>query len=108
MLFGMKAVSDKNYGRTLGRRLQDCREQNGLSREQLARLLAVETERYKKWELRGPVPTRFIAPICDLLGCDPYWLLTGKHRKGTNIRLFSRHHLGSIGILAISAVIAAL
>jgi len=101
----MRAVADKTYGRNLGRRLQVAREAHGATREQLAKMLSIEIERYKKWETRGPVPTRFIAPICDILDCDIYWLLTGvrKTQQGSKVKFFARFIPVAIPLSIIAA-----
>jgi hypothetical protein len=60
---------------------------SALTREEVIALLStrtgqkVELQTYKKWETRTPIPHMFIMPFCEIVGADPWMLLTGSPFK---------------------------
>lgn len=75
------------YKKEILKRTESCRIASTLSREEVIEQLARRTgqrlkfETYKKWETRTPIPHAFIIPFCEVVGADPYFLLTGKPFK---------------------------
>jgi hypothetical protein len=75
------------YKKEILKRTESCRIASTLSREEVIDQLHRRTghklkfETYKKWETRTPIPHAFIIPFCDVVGADPYFLLTGKPFK---------------------------
>jgi transcriptional regulator with XRE-family HTH domain len=64
-------------------RTKFLREQSGLTREEIVREFAahagafISIETYKKYETRTPIPHSLIIAFCEIVGGDPYFLLTG-------------------------------
>lgn len=80
--------SPAQYIRELLERTKSFRISSMLSREQIVDELNRRTGQktlslatYKKWELRTPIPHAYIIPFCEVVGADPYFLLTGKPFK---------------------------
>jgi hypothetical protein len=79
--------SPAQYRKDLIKRTEACRIASELSREEVVFALAEKTgqklkaETYKKWELRTPIPHFFLIPFCEIVGADPWFLLTGKPFK---------------------------
>ena len=75
------------YKKDFLKRTEACRISSALSREQVTEELARRTGQklkvatYKKWELRTPIPHAYLIPFCEVVGADPYFLLTGKPFK---------------------------
>lgn len=80
--------SPAQYIKGLLERTKSFRVSSMLSREQLVTELnrragnsALSVPTYKKWEIRTPIPHAYIIPFCEVVGADPYFLLTGKPFK---------------------------
>lgn len=80
--------SPAQYIKGLLERTKSFRISSMLSRDQLVAELnkrvgndALSVPTYKKWELRTPIPHAYIIPFCEVVGADPYFLLTGKPFK---------------------------
>lgn len=75
------------YKKEILKRTESCRIASTLTREEVTEQLIRRTghklkfETYKKWETRTPIPHAFIIPFCEVVGADPYFLLTGKPFK---------------------------
>ena len=75
------------YKRELIKRTEALRIASEMTREEVVRQLSAHTgqklklETYKKWELRTPIPHSFLIPFCEIVGADPWFLLTGKPFK---------------------------
>ena len=75
------------YKKEILKRTESCRIASTLSREDVTAELGRRTGHklkfatYKKWETRTPIPHAFIIPFCEVVGADPYFLLTGKPFK---------------------------
>ena len=75
------------YKKEILKRTESCRIASTLSRDEVIDALNKRTghklkfETYKKWETRTPIPHAFIIPFCEVVGADPYFLLTGKPFK---------------------------
>lgn len=74
---------------------------SSLTREEVIALLStrtghkVELQTYKKWETRTPIPHMFIMPFCEIVGADPWMLLTGSpFRLGKTMPLSDTQHSG--------------
>lgn len=76
--------SPAQYRKELIKRTEACRIASQLEREDVVRELERRTnsklkqETYKKWELRTPIPHFYIMAFCEIVGADPWFLLTGK------------------------------
>lgn len=90
MIPGMAArimSTPAQYKKDILKRTESCRIASTLSREDVIEALHRRTgqklklETYKKWETRTPIPHAFIIPFCEVVGADPYFLLTGKPFK---------------------------
>jgi hypothetical protein len=79
--------SPAQYRKELIKRTEALRIASEMSREDVVRLLfeytgqKLKLETYKKWELRTPIPHNFLIPFCEIVGADPWFLLTGKPFK---------------------------
>jgi hypothetical protein len=79
--------SPAQYRKDLIKRTEALRLAAGKSRDDIVRELVAATwqklkiETYKKWELRTPIPHFFLIPFCEIVGGDPWLLLTGKPFK---------------------------
>lgn len=61
------------------RRLKEARIATGETQKSFAAKLGISEEAYRKNENRSPLPAYLIPSACDLLGMDPWFLLTGQH-----------------------------
>lgn len=65
----------------MGQRIHDKREENGLTREELAEMLGVSRQTIYKWE-EGKVKNidrDYISRMAKMWNCDPDWLM---HMEG--------------------------
>jgi transcriptional regulator with XRE-family HTH domain len=62
-------------------RVQLFRKETNMTAEQMADLLGVPADRYRKYEYRSPLPHYLIAKFCLAVGCDLEHLLLGKARE---------------------------
>lgn len=60
------------------RRVKELREARGLTQEEAATALGVPLDRYKKYEVRTPLPPHLIEPFALLVGRDIAHVVTGK------------------------------
>lgn len=74
------------WRRAFIKRVKHAREHANppLSREDVVERLAakvgpeVNLERYKRYETRSLLPHHWIIPFCEVTGCDPWELLSGR------------------------------
>lgn len=97
VMSGRKISSPAQYKKDLLERTKSARIMSTLTREQVVAMICERTNyklkilTYKKWETRTPIPHFFIIPFCEVVGADPYQLLTGspfKIGRSTNLQDF--------------------
>lgn len=62
-------------------RTQYARERSGLTQEQMAALLGIKQDVYKQYEVRTPLPHRFVEAFCIATRVTEKWLFSGKMRR---------------------------
>ncbi|MCZ6465728.1 MAG: helix-turn-helix transcriptional regulator [Alphaproteobacteria bacterium] len=72
-----------NYNRLFVARTRQAREYPGMKRAEVAMMLGIKEEAYKKYEYRSPLPTYLIGRFCVLVRCNVEWLVTGQGRRYT-------------------------
>lgn len=71
-------------------RVKRFREETNMSAAEMAELLDIPAERYRKYESRSPLPAYLIAKFCRIVGCDLEHLLIGKSRERLKPVLIAR------------------
>jgi DNA-binding transcriptional regulator YiaG len=61
-------------------RVKRFREQTHMTAAQMAELLNVPAERYRKYETRSPMPPYLMERFCRIVGCDLEHLIIAKPR----------------------------
>lgn len=59
-------------------RVRAARIARGWTAEQMATVLAIPPDRYRKYEVRSPLPTYLIERFCLAADIDVLYLITGK------------------------------
>lgn len=62
-------------------RVKIFREETNMTAADMADLLGVPAERYRKYESRSPLPVYLVATFCKIVGCDLEHLILGKPRE---------------------------
>ena len=62
-------------------RVKRFRGETNMSAEEMADLLGVPADRYRKYESRSPMPVYLVASFCRIVGCDLEHLILGKPRE---------------------------
>lgn len=62
-------------------RVKRFRNETNMTAEEMAGLLGVPADRYRKYERRSPMPVYLIAKFCRIVGCDLEHLILGKPRE---------------------------
>jgi transcriptional regulator with XRE-family HTH domain len=62
-------------------RVKRFREETNMSAAEMAELLDIPADRYRKYETRSPLPAYLIAKFCRIVGCDLEHLILGKPRE---------------------------
>lgn len=62
-------------------RVKRFREETNMSAAEMAELLDIPADRYRKYETRSPMPVYLIAKFCRIVGCDLEHLILGKARE---------------------------
>lgn len=71
-------------------RVKRFRQETNMNAENMAKLLDVPADRYRKYENRSPMPVYLIAKFCLIVGCDLEHLILGKPRERTKPVLIAR------------------
>ncbi|WP_180901223.1 helix-turn-helix domain-containing protein [Martelella soudanensis] len=71
-------------------RVKRFRQETNMSAAQMATLLSIPPERYRKYENRSPLPPYLIGKFCQIVGCDLEHLLLGKPRSRVKPMIVSR------------------
>jgi len=66
------------FNQNLCERLKRARSDAGYTQEQFAQMLGISVERYRKYENRSPIPVYLIPTVCENLGLDCWFVLTGQ------------------------------
>jgi hypothetical protein len=78
-------MSDENaedaFNAKLCARVRDLRRRRYSSAGEMAALLRVSTDRYRKYEARSPLPPYLMPRFAALVGVDLHQLLTGRGAK---------------------------
>jgi hypothetical protein len=62
-------------------RVKRFREETNMSAAEMAELLDVPPDRYRKYETRSPLPAYLVGNFCRIVGCDLEHLILGKPRE---------------------------
>lgn len=62
-------------------RVKRFREETRMTAADMAGLLDIPPDRYRKYESRSPLPPYLVAKFCRVVGCDLEHLLLGKPRE---------------------------
>jgi len=62
-------------------RVKRFRDETGMTAAQMAEVLGVPADRYRKYETRSPLPPYLVGKFCIVVGCDLEHLLLGKPRE---------------------------
>lgn len=71
-------------------RVKRFREETNMSAADMAELLDIPADRYRKYENRSPMPVYLIAKFCRIIGCDLEHLILGKPRGRVKPVLIAR------------------
>lgn len=66
-------------------RVQRLRQDHGWTQEQMAIALGVPVDRYRKYEIRSPLPAYLVERFALIVGRDTTYVLTGKERQGVKL-----------------------
>jgi DNA-binding XRE family transcriptional regulator len=67
-------------------RLRELRNGRGWTAEQMATALGVPPDRYRKYEVRSPMPIYLIERFALIVGQDVHYIVTGKNERRTGIQ----------------------
>ena len=62
-------------------RVKRFREETNMTAAEMAELLDVPPDRYRKYETRSPLPVYLVPKFCRIIGCDLEHLILGKPRE---------------------------
>jgi transcriptional regulator with XRE-family HTH domain len=71
-------------------RVKRFRGETNMSAEDMANLLGIPADRYRKYESRSPMPLYLVEKFCLIVGCDLEHLILGKARERTKPVLLAR------------------
>ncbi len=71
------------------RRTADARDKAGFTQDEMADYLDISQSTYSKYEIRTPLPHRYILQFCRRTGVSVEWLL-GKRKKKRRRRPFKK------------------
>jgi len=72
-------------------RVKRFREETNMSAADMADLLDIPPDRYRKYESRSPLPVYLVAKFCRIVGCDLEHLILGKPRERIKPVLIARN-----------------
>lgn len=81
-------------------RLKRFRGETNMTAEEMADLLGIPADRYRKYETRSPLPVYLVAKFCRIVGCDLEHLILGKPRERLRPVLVGRKAPSSADIAA--------
>lgn len=71
-------------------RVKRFREETNMSAAEMADLLDIPADRYRKYETRSPLPVYLVPSFCRIVGCDLEHLILGKPRERLKPVLIAR------------------
>jgi len=71
-------------------RVKRFREETNMTAAEMAELLDVPPDRYRKYETRSPLPVYLVPKFCRIIGCDLEHLILGKPRERLRPVLIAR------------------
>lgn len=74
MLLNEQAIFENAYCQ----RVQQLRIERGWTQDQMATALGIPLDRYKKYEIRSPLPVYLIERFATIVGRDVEYVVTGK------------------------------
>jgi transcriptional regulator with XRE-family HTH domain len=77
----VRTREEHTFNEELRRRTRELREGRELQQQQIADLLGVDVETYKKYETRTPLPRYLIPRFARLVGASISFLMTGYEEK---------------------------
>ena len=69
------------FNQSLCDRLKRARSDANYTQEEFAQMLGISVERYRKYENRSPLPVYLIPEVCEILGLDSWFVLTGQGKR---------------------------
>jgi transcriptional regulator with XRE-family HTH domain len=76
-------VNESEFNAALCERVKRWRDETGMTAADMAALLHIPADRYRKYETRSPLPAYLMPPFCQIIGVDLEHLLIGKARTRT-------------------------
>jgi transcriptional regulator with XRE-family HTH domain len=73
------------FNDSLCARVHRLRKERGWTSEQMGIALGVQPDRYRKWEVRTPIPHFYIERFALIVGRDIEYVLTGKSASRVNV-----------------------
>ena len=74
-------MSQDAYKAGFLKRTQQAREVAGYSVAEMAQLLGIPLNTYKKYEQRSPLPHALVQRFCTVTGCSSWFLFTGEVKR---------------------------
>jgi transcriptional regulator with XRE-family HTH domain len=71
-------MPEAEYNDALCQRVRELRQEKDWTIEQMADALGVPAERYRKYEVRSPLPQYLFERFAQLTGRDVHYIVTGK------------------------------
>lgn len=71
-------------------RVKLFRSETNMTAEQMANLLGIPPDRYRKYEARSPMPLYLVPKFCQIVGCDLEHLILGKARERMKPMIIAR------------------
>lgn len=71
-------------------RVKRFREETNMTAAQMAELMGVPADRYRKYETRSPLPPYLIVKFCQIVGYDLEHLIMGKARERVKPMIIAR------------------
>jgi len=76
-----KKLKRSEWIEAISSRLKRAREDAGKTQKDMALALGIEISAYSKYENRSALPAYLVAPVCEILGMDSWFLLTGRFHE---------------------------
>lgn len=69
---------------TVKERFEERLKAVGLSKAQVARRLGIEAQNISGWLRRNSIPKKYRAEVCEMLKCEPLWLVYGSNTQASD------------------------
>ena len=86
----MDTPAESIFVSALCHRVKRWREETHMSAADMAALLHIPADRYRKYETRSPLPAYLMPSYCQIVGVDLEHLLLGKPRNRTAPQIVAR------------------